>query len=202
LGRKLTSLTHFQLPGSLGYCWKNDPSLSVLGEVGEAGMRLSHMCVNVAYVNSPAFVACGNQPNTPLSNFKFPSASKVGSFYAKAQLGYALHFVQDSCVPFHAWGALLFGHQEWENDIQNQWLEHRKMISLSNDPDLLKDTFGKEVSKEVITARTIEDLIQSNADWARNRFGTPHKLFECKMTDMLAVNIRAVAATIKAIRLV
>lgn len=202
LGHQLTSLQHFEP----GYCWKDDVSLGPVETLGDLGMRMSHMYVSVppnTPEDKPISVAVKNQPKTPLSEFKFPSASLSGSFCKSKDptlIGQLLHFVQDACVPHHAWGVLWFGHQEWEDDIQNQWLQHRKMISMSGDPDLLKDTFGKEVTKEVFPD-SLEDLIKSNADWARKRFGKPHKMAECKMTDMLAVNIRAVAASMMVIRI-
>jgi hypothetical protein len=193
-----SALCHFEP----GYRWNDDRSLGILEELGDAGLHLARSTVDGT--SAPMLAACADQPGAVLSDFRFPSASQMGSYWSTApfgspECGRALHMVQDACCPHHAWGALLWGHQEFEDELETEWDRHRRMLKLSGS-DV---TFTGKVRSELagISSATVGQLILSNAAWARDWFGQPHRLEECPWDSMLAVCIRAVASTMRAIQL-
>lgn len=205
-GRQLTSLLHFQLPKGEGYCWQGDASLSVLEGIGDLGMRVTRMTVLGTSV--PMLRACSEQPGTALCDFRFPSAARVGGFYAVASrdtpawMGFALHFVQDACVPHHAWGVLRFGHQDHENEQEKEWGHYVQALRNASQPGMLElCPIYVEAMEACRRIGSIELLIEANAEWSRARFGEPHDFPECSPLDAIAIGCRAVAATIRAINL-
>lgn len=203
-GRQLTSLQHFQGPDGRGYRWSQDRSLGCLEEIGDAGMHLTGMVVSGT--SAPMVRACQAQPEVTLGDFVFPSAASLGSYYStfpasSTENGYALHLVQDSCIPHHAWGCLLWGHAEFETAAEHEWYRHRQMLKEASDPALCAREFREQVAAVGVRAVTVADLIASNADWACRYFGQPVRRDECSAVDTLAVCIRAVAATKRALEI-
>lgn len=201
MGRTLTSLQHFQTDGG-GYLWDADKSLGPLEELGDVAMTIAR--AHVSGQTPPMRKAVQDQPKAVFGGFRFPSAAAVGSYWSTApayskECGHALHFVQDACVPHHVWGLLLWGHQEWEDDIEERWIQHRAMLEDAGENHVFCEAVRAELAG--ITAKTVEDLIKSNAEWAASWFGQPHRMGECDVTDMLAVCIRAVASSIAAINI-
>lgn len=199
-GRQLTSLQHFQRADGSGYCWDLDPSLGALDTLGDVAMTMAGLTVSGT---SPQMLrACLDQKGATLDDFQFPSAAQVGSQYeADRRPGYVLHFVQDACVPHHAWGCLLWGHAEFETALERAWVQHRQMITLASDPVRCLREFRAEVDAVQPQASSISDLIARNATWAQFYFGSPRRYEECSVTDMLAVCVRAVASSRHALRL-
>jgi hypothetical protein len=193
-----SALCHFEP----GYRWRDDQSLGLLEELGTAGLHLAGSVVTGA--SAPMLAACAAQPGAALSDFRFPSAAEMGSHWSafpfgSPESGRALHMVQDACCPHHAWGTLLWGHQDFEDALENLWNQHRSMLKLSGSDGPLVAAIRAEV--EGITNMTVGQLILTNASWTRARFGNARHREECSITDCLAVCIRAVASTIRAIQL-
>lgn len=202
MGRSLTSLQHFQRPDGSGYYWDADKSLGVLEELGDVATTIAR--AHVSGTTPPMRKAMQYQPGAVFGNFRFPSAAAVGSHWStfpalSQECGRALHFVQDACVPHHVWGVLLWGHQEFEDDLEATWTQHRDELKTTGQ----EATFCEAVREALATlkAKTVEDLIKSNAAWCASWFGQVHRLEECNTTDMLAVCIRAVASSVAAINL-
>lgn len=194
------ALCHFEP----GYLWDGDRSLGLLEELGEAGLHLAGS--TVSGTSAPMLRACEAQKGFVLSDFRFPSASAMGSHWStfpawSTENGRALHMVQDSCCPHHARGMLLWGHQDFEDALENLWDQHRTMIAASSDPKASAAEFVKAVRAERVTATTVDELIKSNAAWTREWFGQAHQHDECSITDCLAICVRAVASSIQAINL-
>lgn len=201
LDRNLTSLQHFQRLGDEGYLWREDESLRPWQELGELGMRAVRMVVDGASV--PVMRACERQRGVALCDFRFPSASAVADYWSQFMdmAGQVLHFVQDACVPHHAWGVLRWGHVEWEAAAADEWAKHLRMLAMANEPGLIRETLGKAVTAERFSARTIAGLVRENAAWSVSRFGNARDLPECGPIDALAVSVRAVGTSMLALRL-
>lgn len=187
-----------------GYLWDADKSLCALESLGEAGVHLARS--KVTGTSAPMLRACQEQPDAILTDFRFPLASRMGSWWStfpalSVENGRALHMAQDACVPHHAWGCLLWGHQEFENELEDRWDNHRVMLEACDDPKAAKHDFCELVRSVGCKAATVEQLIKDNADWARTWFGQAHRREECGVDDMLAVCVRAVASSIRAIEI-
>jgi hypothetical protein len=223
-GHNVTSLQHFQP----GYRWQSDPSLGVLGALSSeltalAGMRIgingnptSPAPMAGVLDQSPMVRAIAEQPGYALGSFRFPASADVVEYYGaaarnwlsrhrnlvgwRACLGYLLHSIQDSCVPHHAWSALLFGHQEWEDGAETLWVRDITDIEGKGMVGDLSESVRREVND--ITATSLADLCAQNAAWAVHRWGQPHYLGTCPDDDAMAVSIRAIAASVHAIELV
>lgn len=202
--KELAAFLHFQLVGGRGYCWQDDASLSILDDLGDLGMRATRMTVLGTSV--PMLRACKEQPGVVLCDFRFPSAAKACGCYAAMSegrdsvlMGMALHFVQDCCVPHHAWGALRWGHQAWEDGAEALWLDHVGRLMV--DPAAIPDTLGRAAAAEACDQASVEELCEANAEWARRWFKTPGHLDECTGDAALAVSIRAIASSMQAIQL-
>lgn len=203
-GQQLTSLQHFQRSDGRGYCWRYDPSLGCLEEIGDAGMHVAGMRVDGK--RGPITSSCLVQQGATLGDFVFPSAARMAAYWGEApfggkETGHLAHFIQDSCIPHHGWGALLFGHQEFEDTLEDEWFSMRNAAEQASDPKAFSKRFAAEVRKANIGATTLPDLVADNAAWARTWFGQPRPLDECTNTDALAICIRAVASTIRAIEI-
>jgi hypothetical protein len=223
-GHNLTSLQHSQP----GYRWQSDPSLSILGEpsgwlTALAGMRITlnpnptkPPPLSGLLLPSPMDHAISGKPMCALGSFLFPSAAEVAEFYGtaactwtdryanpvgwRACLGYLLHSIQDSCVPHHAWSALLFGHQDFEDSAETLWVRDIAEIEQLGQVDAMHVHVGRELAD--ITATTLADICVQNAAWAVHRWGQPHYLGTCPDNDAMAVSMRAIAASVHAIELV
>jgi hypothetical protein len=224
-----------------GYLWKEDRSLSLIGDVISENL-LSLFHTRVIYLpdrtgEAPPSYADGRptpmaqsfaeQPNTTLGDFVFPAASLVGDFYAglardawgkqntalwRRAAGFALHFVQDALVPHHCWGALLFGHSDWEDTIDTFWTgQLREMLIAGNSDRIYGDTVAKAVGKELAAAdlsaaKSVADVVKANAAFtlawlAAEGSGQPQDLADCSMIDGLRVCTRAVASSVRALLL-
>lgn len=166
--------------------------------------------------DAPMRAALAQQPGFSIGTFCFPSAASGASFYGLASrrwadqgvatgwrrcAGYALHLVQDSCVPHHAWGVLLFGHADWEDALQAAWHETLTEVLEAN---LFEATIAKTVAcdlTDVAGCLSLAELCEANAAWAVTRFGTAHHLEECPGDVALRVSIRAIAASVHACQL-
>jgi hypothetical protein len=198
LGREVTALQHF-LPG---FCWQNDPSLSVLEEIGDLGAKVLNMVVSGNSV--PMVRALRNQPRRTLCELRFPSAADVGGYHAAVAdgdpyiIGMACHMIQDCAQPHHATGRLLGGHQKWEDQAEQLWRQHVEMLMMA--PEMIFDTLGAAVAKEQFSATSVEELCEENAEWSRRWFAK-RDITECTINDALAISVRAVAATMRGIQL-
>jgi hypothetical protein len=166
--------------------------------------------------DTPMRLAVAQQPGWSLGTFCFPSAASVASFYALAAqrwalvgsptgwrscAGYAVHLVQDCCVPHHAWGALLMGHSEFENNLQDAWHQTFAEVLEAN---LFASTIARAVEIELARMTScclVADLCEANAAWSVAKFGEAHELAECPGNVALAVSIRAVASSVRACEL-
>jgi hypothetical protein len=227
-GHGLSSCEHFQREVQAGYRWMEDGSLSVVGApsaamTAAAGMRIAvhdedpRPPLTPLWRPTPMALALRAQPGRALGFFEFPSAGAVADFYAAAAqswardegnavgwrrcAGYALHFVQDACVPHHAWGVLLYGHASWEDELQAAW--HRVLVD-TVEGDLVDSTLAPAVASELRGLqglRHVSEVCEANAAWSRARFGAPHDLPECPGGVALRVSVRAIAASIRACEL-
>lgn len=201
----LSALCHFQRPDGIGYYWDRDKSLGTLRElIGDAALHLAGS--KVSGTSAPMRLACADQPGAVLSDFRFPSVALYGSHWStfphlSEENGRACHLVQDSCIPHHAWGVLLWGHQEFEDALEALWDQHRVMLKASSDPKASEREFCQLVRSIDCRAATVEELIKSNAAWSLEWFGQPHRQEECSISDCLAVCSRAVAATMRAMQI-
>jgi hypothetical protein len=185
-----------------GYRWADDRSLGLLEELGDAGLHLARS--TVTGTSAPMLAACASQPGAVLSDFRFPSAAEMGAHWSaypfgSDESGRALHMVQDSCCPHHACGTLLWGHQDFEDGLENEWNRHRCMLKTSGSDAPFTGAVRVELAG--ISCATVGQLIQANAAWTREWFGQPHRLEECPWDSMLSICVRAVAATMRAIQL-
>lgn len=197
-----SALCHFQREGDKGYLWAADKSLGLLEELGDAGMHLAGS--TVTGTTAPMIAACMAQPGRVLADFHFPSAARMGSYWStfptlSIENGRALHLVQDSCLPHHAWGTLLWGHQDFEDAIEDLWDQHREMLKISGSSKPFCDAVRAEMAAIAMT--TVECIIKQNAEWSRMWFGQPHRLEECGIDDCLAVCVRAVASSVVALEI-
>jgi hypothetical protein len=221
-----SSFEHFEVQGA-GYEWARDPSLGVLGTLAGdlaklAGLRL------VAYgdlprpplggltMTTPMQEAAAKYGQAPVAEFIFPRAGIGAAFWVavarrfalandaehwRRAAGYGLHFVEDSCVPHHSWGALLFGHADFENALEAQW---RQTIDEVVTAGMLGTTIVPAVRAELADLEHVaspEALCAANADWARRVYGQPHDLAACPGDVALRVSVRAIAASVLACEL-
>jgi len=220
LGHNLASFEHSQP----GYRWTQDISLSLAGPLSAAIMAAADMRIVSQLADpqaplapllrpSPMVAAAGVQVGKTLGFFEFPAASEGAQFFADAArswafdedngtgwrrcAGYALHFVQDACVPHHAWGALFYGHQAWEDALELAWA--RLWVDTVNG-GLVGSELAPAVASELQDlegAASVAEVCQVNAAWACHRFGQPHDLPECPGDVALRVSVRAIAASIR-----
>lgn len=224
LDHNLSSFEHFQP----GYRWDRDPSLSVAGLLtgavaAVAGMRITanpdgeRPPLTGLLELTPMQRAALGQPGVTLGAFHFPSASEGADHFASGArhwrgernfagwrrcAGYALHFVQDACVPHHVWGALLLGHAQWEVQLEASWRE--TMRETIQDSGIFQATVARAVRAALVEldeCRTVGELCEANAAATVARFGEPHDLVECPGNDALAVSIRAIASSLRACQL-
>jgi hypothetical protein len=246
-GHNLSSFQHFQcMQGAedFGYRWQKDPSLSLIGEVGDELMEVFHAFIRYRPERSnetppvvlgpdghpqqpPMAGWATKQPNCTLDNFAFPAAAEVGDFYARGARGYckqdngegwrrcagfALHFVADALVPHHCWGALLFGHSDWEDQIADYWNGHIRRIQFvdNNKGQLYAETVGNAVAQELkqadLQVPSVAELIRANAaytsDWlAKTGVNGPSNLGNCPPNAALRICIRGVASSVRALTL-
>lgn len=223
-GHGFSSFQHFQLPTDIGYRWSSDDSLT-LSTVTALASQIAHMRVVESRgglrppladntESSPIERAIAAQPSFAVGVFRFPSAAESASFYADAAKnwaragnaagfarcgGYALHFVQDACVPHHAWGVLFHGHCAWEDCLQVFWRETYEEVVQAN---LFATTIRLAVERELVDLgrlATVGSLVAANAQWARHHFGAPADLPECPRDEALRVSIRALATSVRAL---
>lgn len=216
LGHNLTSMQHFLVNGH-GYCMNSDPSLSVLDE--GTSILASLVGAKVEEVRDPNIptTLCTVLSETQhkaeltkcLKDIVFPSAwnsyiswgleayynfshSNMQDFVRHA--GYALHFVQDACVPHHAWGALLYGHAEWEESLARLWNNHVVALGQASDANLWWDTLGQKIEQEATGHRTLQEY----ANQTIVQFGKAKNMPECDELGMLRVSIQALTASLDA----
>lgn len=199
-GQQFSSLTHF-VPG---YRWDADKSLGVLDGVGDLAMWAAGC--RVYGTSAPMIRAQVVQPKTTLDDFIFPSAAAMASHWSTSpwlapENAWACHCVQDACIPHHAWGTLLWGHQSFEDDCEREWFTHRRELKLASDPAGCAAAFRKLVESVDIRAKTVEGIANSNAEWARSEFGQAHRLEECGPVEALQVCVRAIAATVASLKI-
>jgi hypothetical protein len=231
LGHSLSSLQHFQV-GTEGYRWRTDPSLSGVGGLSSEVTELLGMEVGRRSPldrASPPPLACtdddepidgvlGSQGDHSLGVLSFPPALTSAGRWSRAAvnwmyrgnvagwrrcLGYALHFVQDSCVPHHAWGSLLGGHLEFEEGLRDGFARHLAAISAARDDDLLADTLGRYVvewAEELDNIGGASEMCLANREWSRREFGEPRTLSSCGELDMLKLSTRALASSLAVVR--
>lgn len=197
-----SALCHFQRPDGSGYYWDADRSLGALEDLGDLALHVAR--APVLGSSLPMRAACAAQPSAGLSDFRFPSAAQMGSHWStfpafSEEAGRALHMLQDACLPHHVWGCLLWGHQEFEDALEGLWFQHREMLHLAGDSKAAAADFIMAVRVECIAASTVESLIKENAAWALRWFGQMVRREECAITDCLAICVRAVASTMRAI---
>lgn len=198
--KTLTSLGHFEP----GFYWDADRSLGPLEALGEVVMRIAG--TTVTGTTPPMLRACQAQPGAPLCNFRFPGAAENGAYHAKAPpwtagWGIASHLGQDVCLPHHIRGMLLAGHQAFEDCLERIWFQHRRMLALASERKQLEAEFCARVRAVKCQATTVEDLIKENAAWARDRFRLSTPGAECSITECLDICIRAIASTMRMLKI-
>lgn len=194
-----SALCHFEP----GYRWDDDPSLGVLGELGEAGLHLARAAV--AGTLPPMARACWEQPGAVLSDFRFPSAVEMAAYWAgfpasSVEWGRALHLVQDALIHHHARGMLLGGHQDFEDALESAWNDHRRMIAGASDPKACAKLFIDQAHSHVFQAATVVDLVAELAEQTRAQFPAGD-LAECSPVLAIDICARAVGATMRAVTL-
>lgn len=226
-GHPLAAFQHFLVDGK-GYRWLDDVSLSAIGRVATAGAadvanlyvvegeRPLRPPLTGNLDDTPMHQAVAGQPDTEVGTFRFPSASQLAEYWARGACywavqqnvqgwqncaGYVCHLVQDCLVPHHAWGCLLYGHQDWEDQLQRSWHE---TLTEVRDAGLIAAELLPAVRDDLgilASVGTVAALCSANAAFARNYLGPPHDLHDCPGDVALRVSVRAVAASIRAYQL-
>jgi hypothetical protein len=225
MGKGLSPFQHF---GTGGYRWRSDVSLGLGGTISSELSNLAGMVVRLnpsggarppmsgILERSPMELAIAEQPGVCLGDFRFPSNADVSEFYGAAARNWiqhldnpagwrgcasvAAHAVADSCVPHHGWGVLLFGHADFEGDLITAWetcitgLHATGTIATELVPHVRAELAG-------ISAKSLSDLCSENAAWSHRRWGEPHYLAECPGNDAIALGVRAIAVTVRAVEL-
>ena len=199
-GRNFASLTHFEP----GFCWNRDKSLGALEELGDLLMWASGCFVGGS--STPMRRVVEARKKTTLDDFPFPSASAMASHWStfpalSEENGRALHMVQDSCCPHHGWGTLLWGHQEFEDEMEKVWNSQRAMGKQASDERAFGRMLRQLVDAEKVTGRTVEEVCRSNAAWAHEFFGQPHRIEQCPWDVALPVCARAIASSMQALEI-
>jgi hypothetical protein len=228
LGHGLASFQHFQHATGAGYCWRDDSSLTGVGEaiaplvMRAAGMRVmacqegEHTPLTGLAEDSPISIACAEQQRATLGDFRFPSAGMSTEFWHRSVcywlssdngpgvrrgLGYLLHFIHDALVPHHAWGWLLHGHAAFEDALELEWTN--TMIGLEADPAVLGVSLTRVVGEALAELRrwkTIGELCAAGGAWSRATFGR-HARDVCPGDDATRISIQAIAASIRALEI-
>lgn len=224
LGHATAPLCHFEP----GYDWGKDPSLSVAGALVDAA---AHLCGATVELRGdglrppqvpmaelcPFAHSLALQSHREVTHFRFPSASQMAAFYGRgARLwladrnvpgwlgcaGYALHLVQDCCIPHHARGALLAGHTAFENRLEQHFEQDFGDGTGDVNPDLIA-----AVRRDLLAVqdcRTVAELCIRCAGWSRAKWpdldalGNPDNDVSIAA---LAICTRALAASVRAIEL-
>lgn len=202
-GQEFSSLTHFEHEDGSGYCWDRDKSLGILDTAGDVLMWAGRCYVGGS--SAPMVRAIERQSKTTLDDFCFPSLSRMGSHWSTFPAGgrenaWACHAVQDACIWHHATGRLLDGHARFENKLQAWWGEHERRAELGS-KQVFSECLRGAVDDERIEGRTVEAIIKENLTWARRWFAKDADHGECTGAQALAVCVRAIASTKRAIEI-
>lgn len=223
-GRNLASLGHYQCV-TRGYRFIDDASLSVCAEVIAAAAALSdaHIVPGDNTVPaplsgllepSPIQLAVDRQRSVHLGGFCFPSAGEEAEYWcasvrhwladgnlvaARRSAGMLAHYIADACIPHHAWGANLDGHEAFENDLEVQTRDELVSYEWTSTWHLLANAVRSELAD--ITATTVVDLCEEQAVWALRVFGERRWLDTVEDDKDVRLLVRALAATVRGLEI-
>jgi hypothetical protein len=209
LNQNLSSLLHFCRADGRGYCWDDDLSLpfgaaQVVGLFGAPVLYDPERAGERSPGRGPHPMAAAVAGGATLGTFIFPSALEMIRYYVSSArvswagrdfsswrrcMGFAWHYLVDLHVPHHAWGALRYGHQQWEDQAESHWLDHMAMMRLASDPTLFETELAPAVVREYEPRVSVNSLLA-----ARPTFGAAHELSECGLSFALGTCHRALAA--------
>ncbi len=221
IGNNLASFQHF----ASGYLWGKDPGknwaettvLELVNSVVKYEPQRFGEQVPGAPIPTPMLDSVNKQPGAKLADFRFPSAIEMALHFEKLAhsywisrdyanwrlcVGYILHFLHDMFVPHHVWGTIFLGHVSWENQIQDHWLQHVSSIKLvDKDGSLYRTQLMRAVSNNLPKVQNIQGLMQHAIDYTKGTFGQPQDLSECSLIGALDTCLRAVAASVVALKI-